>query len=136
MAGASTAAPPDLRSDREDRDAAGQLKGVYLRLSSPTWTGRTPVLGHFAPIRTSIRLGRRRRAVWTAYLQGAEGDINTGYSRALGRRRRYAIEIIGASRKGTQMADARPQGHSGDEDLRQVDIAIALGIRLLRVLFP
>ena len=112
-------------------DAAGRLKGVAynygchpstLDWKNTLFSGDWP---HYAD--EGIRKGAGGR-VWTAYLQGAEGDINTGYSSELS-----AVGVDMAIRdywyiekKGQQMADVVLRALPGVKTSANVDIAIAL----------
>ncbi len=105
-------------------DAAGRLKGVAynygchpstLDWKNTLFSGDWP---HYAD--EGHRKGAGGR-VWTAYLQGAEGDINTGYSSELS-----AVGVDMAIRdywyigeKGAADGRRCPQGPAGDQDLGQ-----------------
>ncbi len=112
--------------------ADGRLKGVAYNYgchpSTLDWKN-TLISGdwpYYAD--TAIRKGAGRQ-IWTAYLQGAEGDINTGYSSELS-----AVGVDMAIRdywyiekKGQQMADVVLQALPGIKTSADVDIDIDLG---------
>lgn len=113
-------------------DARGRLKGVTYNYgchpSTLDWKN-TLISGdwpHYAD--AAIRSGAGGR-IWTAYLQGAQGDINCGYSSELS-----AVGVDMAMRdywyiekKGGQMAEAVLRALPGIKTSGDVDIAIEQG---------
>ena len=113
-------------------DAAGRLKGVAYNYgchpSTLDWKN-TLFSGDWPnyPTKASGRAPSGR--VWTAYLQGAEGDINTGYSSELS-----AVGVDMAIRdywyiekKGQQMADVCPQSPARRSRPRPTSISLRPG---------
>lgn len=113
-------------------DADGRLKGVAYNYgchpSTLDWKN-TLISGDWPYYADEAIKKGVGRGVWTAYLQGAEGDINTGYSSELS-----AVGVDMAIRdywyiekKGKQMAEAVLPALAKIKASANVEVDIALG---------